>query len=87
MISQAAWADDWRNRGQECFLANEHLQRMTYQAPSDIWTHDHCEFCWATFSEYGEQDLREGYTTDDHYHWICDDCYNDLKELFHWSVD
>jgi predicted Fe-S protein YdhL (DUF1289 family) len=31
--------------------------------------------------------LHEGYCTQDEYHWICDQCFKDFKERFHWTVE
>ena len=47
--------------------------------------HDHCAFCWDKFAEY-DGCLHEGYCTEDCYDWICDACFNDLKECFRWRV-
>jgi len=78
--------DDWRLRGQEKYLSGVSLFRRKYRRYSETWDHDHCAFCWATFSEMDE-DLHEGYTTDDEYHWICAPCYEDFREQFHWQVE
>lgn len=47
---------------------------------------NHCNFCWATFSEY-DDDLHEGYCTPDETYWICPECFNDFKEMFHWTLE
>lgn len=78
--------DDWRLRWQEDYLQGVALQRKTYRKPSKTWDHDHCEFCWAKFSER-EHDLHEGYCTLDQYYWICDECFRDFKEKFEWQVE
>lgn len=75
--------DDWRLRGQEKYLSNKDLFLRQWKAPRPDWDHDHCEFCWAKFSDAVDV-LHEGYTTEDNYYWICPDCYNDFKELFGW---
>ena len=79
--------DDWRLRGQELYLADAVLHRAEYHAPGSDWDHDHCEFCWATFSELDRPDfLHEGYTTEDDHHWVCPPCFEDLRERFMWSL-
>ena len=55
--------------------------KVPYFRWSKTWDHDHCDFCWATFSEY-ENDLHEGYVTEDKHTWICPECYKDFKEMF-----
>lgn len=85
-MTKEEWEKDWRNNGQENYLLGVSLSYRKYVAPSKTWLHDHCVFCWATISEDGKNDLHEGYTTSDLYYWICDDCYNDLKDIFGWKV-
>ncbi|MCI0341569.1 MAG: hypothetical protein L0216_10555 [Planctomycetales bacterium] len=80
---------DWRLAGQERYLKGVEVCRWTYrQDPKNAkWDHDHCSFCWAKFSLDGRpQTLREGWSTLDEYHWICDRCFADFKELFEWHV-
>ena len=76
---------DWRLQGQERYLKGVKLTFKNYQQYSPNWDHDHCSFCWATFSEY-EGDLHEGYCTLDHYHWVCSECFEDFKDMFCWQV-
>jgi hypothetical protein len=79
--------DDWRLQGQERYLGGVMLHRATYHRPSPVWDHDHCTFCWAKFMEADDLEiLREGYTTDDEYYWVCPTCFEDFRELFGWSV-
>ena len=86
-IYVAADHDDWRRQGQEAYLASAVLVRRTYARYSDRWTHDHCEFCWATLTEPGQPgDLHEGYATPDKYRWICADCFDDFHDEFRWTV-
>jgi len=77
--------NDWRLRNQEDYLMNAQLVKKEYTAPSANWNHDHCEFCWATFSE-NEGDLHEGFCTLDKKNWICEQCYQDFKEMLHFAV-
>jgi len=76
---------DWRLQGQETYLKNKTFLWDHYKPPSPEWDHDHGEFCWKKFSEH-PNDLHEGYTTKDQYRWICEQCYNDFKDQFHWQV-
>ena len=46
--------------------------------------HEHCELCWARFSE-SEDDLHSGYYEDESESWICPKCYSELKSLFGWN--
>lgn len=73
---------DWRLTNQECYLKNRTLEYRRY--PSGA-AHDHCEFCFQTFGEMAEG-LREGYCTQDEYHWICCACYTDFKAQFCWTL-
>jgi hypothetical protein len=45
------------------------------------WDHDHCEMCWATFST-SPKEQREGYATLDRDHWLCPDCFDEVKDHF-----
>ena len=77
--------NDWRLQGQEKYLAGKKLMKVPYFRWSKTWDHDHCDFCWATFSEY-ENDLHEGYVTEDKHTWICPECYKGFKEMFKWEL-
>ena len=80
---------DWRLRKQENYLKGVTLVHRRYRRnPSDpAWTHDHCAFCWATFMVEDYPDvLHQGYATDDDYHWICEKCFSDFKDMFGWTV-
>jgi hypothetical protein len=79
--------DDWRLQGQETYLKDITLFWKTYTRYSESWDHDHCEFCWAEFTEENRSDvLHEGYATEDNYRWICEECFEDFKDLFDWKV-
>ena len=47
--------------------------------------HDHCAFCWAKFAEASDC-LHEGYSTENRYYWVCEECFHDFKERFGWRV-
>ena len=54
-------------------LEGENIQRF--------W-HEHCELC-------GEKAMTDMnctfYVTDDLRYWICEECFHDFKEQFHWQ--
>jgi len=78
--------NDWRLQGQEKYLLEASLVFRKYNQPAEKWDHDHCDFCWAKFSEKEEDALNEGYTTSDSYTWICKKCFEDFKDQFKWKV-
>jgi len=84
MIS-APEKDDWRRQGQERFLKDARLSHRAYRPYRAGWDHDHCEFCGAKLS-LAPDGIREGYCTEDGYHWVCEDCFQDFKEEFAWAV-
>jgi hypothetical protein len=68
------------------------LQRRRYTRWSESWDHDHCAACWAKFSEFeGLENQHAGYATRDDYpkgagyEWVCQSCFEDLKEDMRWS--
>jgi len=77
--------DDWRRQGQERYLSGVRLVARTYRPYRPGWEHDHCEFCGAKFS-CCEGDLRHGYSTEDGYHWICAQCFDDFRDEFGWQL-
>ena len=77
--------NDWRLNGQEEYLKDKTLYFRKWTRRKETWDHDHCEFCWATISNY-TCDLQEAYTTEDNYHWICPECFHDFKDLFGWEL-
>ncbi len=51
------------------------------------WDHDHCDFCAAKFMAVGHAGaLHEGYCTEDEERWVCNQCYEDFKRQFDWTV-
>lgn len=76
--------DDWRRQGQEKFLMGVKLFLQKYHSSRLNWEHDHCEFCGAKFSLF-EGDLKDGYSTEGGYHWVCISCYEDFSEEFGWK--
>jgi hypothetical protein len=78
---------DWRLRDQTKYLQNAVVLWKAYKPSRESWSHDHCEFCWRKFVEgEGPGDLHRGYCTEDEYHWICPQCFEDFKEMFGLTV-
>ena len=79
--------EDWRLNGQERYLFGENLFCIT-SAVFRIsgFDHMHCDFCWAKISPFSE-DLHEGYATFDYRHFVCEECFNDFREQFQWTLD
>jgi hypothetical protein len=77
--------DDWRITFQDKYLKNAEVEKRKYRPPNKLWDHDHCAFCWEKFSRHPD-DLHEGYCTLDEYYWICESCFADFQEKFHWKV-
>ena len=76
---------DWRLLNQQEYLHKAKLKKSKYVKPSEKWDHDHCAFCFDKFSSQSE-DLQQGYCTLDSKHWICEECFNDFKEMFEFEV-
>lgn len=75
--------EDWRLINQEEYLKGVHLRYAEFS--SDRSDHAHCEFCWDKFGRWDDT-LHFGYCTLDRYRWICEQCYNDFKDRFQWTV-
>ncbi len=77
--------DDWRLMGQERYLSNVELKKMSpkeIHSKSDLW-HEHCRFCTEKITNKYD---KNAYTTLDEYNWICEECFNDFKYKFKWIV-
>jgi hypothetical protein len=68
------------------------LLRKPYERWSDTWDHDHCVYCWATFSLDTPGALTKGYavqddpTFGDDYSWICVSCVNKRRGLVAYDI-
>ena len=76
-------SDDWRLTGQESYLLFTKVKKILPKEYIDNLEkpelfHEHCSFCWDKVEENKD---KKHYCTLDNYHWICNDCYNDFKEL------
>jgi hypothetical protein len=69
-------AEDWREQGQKKYLSGLKYTYKKYIRWSESWDHDHCEFCWEKFSVDMDDALREGWVSEDDYHWICRTCFS-----------
>ena len=79
--------DDWRRQGQEKYLKGINLVWKKYTQYRDGWDHDHCEFCGARFMvSDGPDEITEGYTSEDNYRWICNQCYKDFRDEYDWNL-
>lgn len=74
--------NDWRLTNQMNYLYQKTLTLIPFTPDREGWEHEHCAFC----SERIETGGQKAYATLDRYHWICQDCFNDFKEQFQWSV-
>lgn len=64
------------------YLHNLELTYTPLQFPQG--EHDHCELCWARFSDAPE-DLQEYFQTSDGKVRICRECVNNYADLFGWK--
>ncbi len=74
---------DGRLTNQRDYLLGRRLIWADF-VPTPRWDHEHCAFCWAKFGEYWQH---TGYCTLDRYYWICEQCFRDFREEFHWIVE
>ncbi len=75
--------NDWRLlRGQINYLQGVDLVFHSYIPQSKNNDHDHCAFCMQKFS----QPSQYGYSTINNYTWICPQCFQDFRDMFHWNV-
>ena len=77
--------DDWRLQGQENYLTGAILGFKQYSQRKTKTDHDHCEFCWAKFSDTIPETLKAGYATSEDYRWICTTCFEDFKVSFQFK--
>lgn len=83
--------NDWRlSMGQGEGMKDREFQYKEFVKPSESWDHEHCVFCFHTFMEnpQGQKDCsKQGYcSTDGRQDWVCDECFNDFKEMFHLTL-
>ena len=73
---------DWRLTNQIDYLKDKLLKHVNFKRYSDSWDHEHCEFCFEKFND----ETKKGYCTLDNYHWICEKCFDDFKDMFNWKM-
>ena len=81
------WRDDWRVMGQEGYLMNKMLQHRVFDRslckPPDF---DQCDFCFALFDK-DPYHSKIAYFEPIEQVWICEKCFEDFKDHFHWTVE
>jgi hypothetical protein len=87
-MSQQVTENDWRLQGQEAFLFGVTLYWRTWRETRPGWDHDHCEFCRSKFMDRDDvQDiLRDGYTTEGDYRWVCAFCASDFANRLKFKL-
>jgi hypothetical protein len=69
-------------------LTGATLTRRIWEAADLKDDHDHCAICWAKFSKLGLPDgLRIGWCTADGREWVCQQCVDDFKSRFQWTLN
>ena len=61
---------DWRLNGQEDYLSNKTLYKITFP---EFW-------------EIAYKDKNAFYCTEDMYYWICEECFQYFQSKFNWQV-
>lgn len=74
--------NDWRLTNQMNYLFRKKLIKRRYEPFREGWEHDHCEFCEGLI----DFSVPFAYATENNYNWICQECYEDFKEMFQWTV-
>ena len=60
--------------GSKSLYGGQRYNPAYYELVRGGWSHDHCEICWWTLSEGGDEENSVGYT--DGQQWICSECYH-----------
>ena len=76
--------DDWRLIDQDKYLMNSYLVKIHF-VPEENIDHMHCAFCWDKISDC-DGDLHVGYIALDGMHIVCEQCFRDFCDRFHWKV-
>lgn len=75
---------DWRITNQDKYLKNLEFKKTQF-SDNNSDNHDHCVFCWEKFSN-NDGDLKFGYLSLDNKYWVCENCFNDFKNLFNLKI-
>lgn len=87
LIFNILQSDDWRLAGKECYLFDELVEVNptdyinSFENPEMF--HEHCIFCWDKVEESKDDKY---YRVLDNSYWICENCYNDLKDILQFKV-
>ena len=76
--------DDWRLTNQLDYLFRKKIKKCNFSDFPEK-DHEHCSFCWDKFG-HDEDLIKDGYCTEDNYHWICNSCFEDFKIMFEWKI-
>ena len=66
------------------YLHNKFLIQKEYMRK--LPEHDHCELCWARFSDYPD-DYHIGFYESTSSSWICPECVQEFSNLFGWKIE
>jgi len=83
---KGTWREDWRIMGQEGYLAHKRLQHRKFDRALCVEDYDSCEFCFSKFDKDPKHPLSAFFCPEKKV-WICEECYNDFKEHFDWTVE
>ena len=86
---KGTWRDDWRIGGQESYLKNKKLKHIKFSRSLVYEDYDQCEFCYDIFDDPNgnESNNLMAYYEPEKKVWICEQCYNDFKQYFNWTVE
>lgn len=83
---KGTWREDWRIAGQEGYLLDKKLIHMRFDRKLCVEDYDQCEFCWALFDK-DKDNPSMAYFQPEEKVWVCEECFNDFKQYFHWTVE
>ena len=68
-------------------FSNVDMFKLKYRQYTETWDHDHCEICGIKIVENPSNDeVGEGYSTDDKYNWICQNCIETYSGHAKWNL-
>ena len=81
------WEDDWRLIDEHTELIGLPLQHRTFDRTICIEDYDECSFCYAQFDKDDAYRPKKAYYCAEKHCWICEKCFDDFNEHFHWKVE
>lgn len=78
--------DDWRLLDPHTEFVGVTLQYRTFDRTICIEDFDECDFCYEQFDKEDAYHPKKAYYCVEKHCWICETCYEDFKEHFHWKV-